>query len=330
MRAAWYERKGPAREVLQVGEMPTPEAGPGEVRVRVHASGVNPSDTKNRGGWRGNDTMPFPRVIPHQDGAGVIDQVGEGVSAARLGERVWLYEAQLGRPFGTAAEYVALPSANAVRLPERVSFAEGACLGVPALTAHYAVFADGPVAGQTVLVAGGAGAVGSYAVQLAKWGRATVLATVSSAEKAAVARSLGANHVLSYREEKVAERVRELTGGQGVDRVVEVAFGANLPLDVSALKPGGVIAAYSSDAEPEPRFPFSTLLRKNATLRFVYVYAMGPAAHEAAVADMTRCLETGALRHLVDRRVPLAEIAAAHEAVERGAAIGNVVVDIGQ
>jgi NADPH2:quinone reductase len=328
MRAAWYERKGPAREVLHVGEVPTPEPGPGEVRVRVHVSGVNPSDTKNRGGWRGNVTMPFPRVIPHQDGAGVIDQVGEGVSAARVGERVWVYEAQLGRASGTAAEYVALPSANAVRLPDNTSFAEGACLGVPALTAHYAVFADGPVSGQTVLVTGGAGAVGSYAVQLAKWGGATVIATVSSPEKAAVARELGADHVVNYRVEDVAERVRALAGGRGVDRVVEVSLGANLPAAVALLRTGGVIAAYSSDADSEPRVPFSALLRKNAVIRFVYVYEMGPAAHEAAIADVTRCLQAGTLRHLVDRHVPLAEIAAAHEAVEGGAAIGNVVVDV--
>ena len=328
MRAAWYERKGPAREVLQVGEMPTPEPGPAEVRVRVHVSGVNPSDTKNRGGWRGNVAMPFPRVIPHQDGAGVIDQVGEGVPAARVGERVWLYEAQLGRAFGTAAEYVALPSANAVPLPENTTFAEGACLGVPALTAHYAVFADGLVTGQTVLVTGGAGAVGSYAVQLAKWGGATVIATVSSPEKAAVARELGADHVVNYRAEDVAERVRALAGGRGVDRVVEVSLGANLPAAVALLRPGGVIAAYSSDADSEPRVPFSALLRKNAVIRFVYVYEMGRAAHEAAIADVTRCLQAGTLRHLVDRHVPLADIAAAHEAVEGGAAIGNVVVDV--
>jgi acetyl-CoA acetyltransferase len=167
MRVVWYERKGPAREVLQHGELPTPEPGAGEVRVRVHASGINPSDTKNRSGWGGNTAMPFPRVIPHQDGAGVIDAVGAGVPAARVGERVWVYEAQLGRPFGTAAEWVVVPAEKAVRLPAGTDFAAGACLGVPAMTAHYAVFADGPVQGQTILVTGGAGAVGNYAVQWA-------------------------------------------------------------------------------------------------------------------------------------------------------------------
>jgi len=328
MRAAWYERKGPAREVLQLGELPTPEPGPGEVRVRVHVSGVNPSDTKNRAGWQGNLAMPFPRIIPHQDGAGVIDAVGEGVAAARVGERVWVYEAQLGRPFGTAAEYVVVPSEQAVPLPPDVDLAVGACLGVPAMTAHYCVYADGPVAGQTVLVTGGAGAVGHYAVQWAKLGGAHVLATVSSDEKAAVARAAGADVVLNYRTEDVAARLHELTGGAGVDRVVEVAFGANLPVTQAVLKPNGVVAAYSSDAEPQPRLPFRAFLQKNAVLRTVLVYVMPRAAHEAAVRDITAALKAGTLRHVIGRRLPLTEIATAHEAVEQGAVVGKVLVDI--
>jgi NADPH2:quinone reductase len=258
----------------------------------------------------------------------VIDAVGEGVPAGRVGERVWLYEAQLGRPFGTAAEYVALPSANAVRLPDTTDFAGGACLGVPAMTAHYCVFADGPVAGQTVLVQGGAGAVGNYAVQLAKGGGATVITTVSSAEKAEVARLAGADHVLNYRTEDVIARIGELTGGAGVDRIVDVAFGANLPVTVAVLKPNGVVASYSSDAEPQPRLPFGELLRKNATLRIALVYVMPRAAHEAAIADITAGLEAGTLRHVVARHFPLAEVAAAHEAVESGRMIGNVLVDL--
>ena len=328
MRAVWYERKGPAREVLHVGHVDTPTAGLGEVRVRVHVSGVNPSDTKNRGAWRGNVDMPFPRVIPHQDGAGVIDQVGEGVPAARVGERVWLYEAQLGRPFGTAAEYIVLASANAVRLPDNTTFAEGACLGIPTLTAHRCVFADGPVEGQTVLVTGGAGAVGNYAVQLAKWGGARVITTVSSAEKAEVARAAGADHVLNYRTDDVVARIGEITGGQGVHRIVEVAFGANLPISQAVLRPRGVIAAYSSDAEPEPKLPFSAFLRKDATIRTVLVYVMDQAAHQAAIDDVMRYLEAGTLRYVIARHFSLDQIAAAHETVERGQAIGNVVVDV--
>src|SRR5262245_21403278 len=191
MRAAWYERKGAAREVLQVSEMPIPEPGPGEVRVRVAVSGINPSDTKGRGIWRGQTEMPYPRIIPHQDGSGVIDAVGAQVLASRVGERVWIYEAQRGRAFGTAAAYVVVPSSHAVHLPEEVSFVDAACLGVPAMTAHRCLFADGPIAGKTVLVTGAAGGVGQYAVQLAKWGGATVLATVSSDEKAEQARTIG-------------------------------------------------------------------------------------------------------------------------------------------
>ncbi|MDP7386367.1 MAG: NADPH:quinone reductase, partial [Nitrospinota bacterium] len=232
MRAGWYEKQGPAGEVIQVGEMAAPEPGAGEVRVRLAVSGVNPSDAKNRLGARG--PMKFPRVVPHSDGAGEIDRVGPGVDPARAGERVWVFNGQWDRPFGTAAEFIALPAGQAVRLPEGVTDAEGACVGIPGMTAHRCVFADGPVQGKTVLVTGGAGAVGHCAVQLAKWGGASVIATVSSDEKAERARGAGgavgggADHVVNYRTENVAERVRELTGGEGVDRIVEVDFGGNL------------------------------------------------------------------------------------------------------
>jgi NADPH:quinone reductase len=327
MRAAWYERKGVAREVLQVGQLPVPEPGPGQVRVRVMVSGINPSDTKGRGGWRGQAEMPFPRIIPHQDGAGVIDAVGDGVPASRVGERVWIYEAQRGRAFGTAAEYVCVPGGNAVRLPEGVSFVDAACLGVPAMTAHRCLFADGPIVGREVLVTGAAGGVGQYAVQLAKWGGATVIATVSSAEKAAQARAIGADHVINYREEDVAARIQTIAGA-GVDRIVEVAFGANLPHSLQVLKPNGVIATYSSDADPAPTLPFGQLLSKDLTVRFVLVYVMGEAAHQAAVSDITTVLEAGRLHPVAVQRFTLDEIAAAHEAVETGHTAGKVLIDL--
>jgi NADPH2:quinone reductase len=330
MRAAWYERKGPAREVLTVGELPIPEPGPGEVRVRIAVSAVNPTDTKSRSGWRGQTAMPFPQIVPHQDGAGIIDAVGPGVASARVGERVWIYEAQWLRAFGTAAEYVVVPSANAVRLPDSVSFADGACLGIPAMTAHRCLFADGPITGKTILVTGAAGGVGQYAVQLAKWGGATVIATVSSAEKAAQARSIGADHVLNYRDEDVAARVLELTDGAGVDRVVEVAFGTNLPVSLQVLKTNGVIASYASDADPTPVVPFGQLLWKDITVRFVLVYVMGEAAHEAAVADITAALKTGSLRPVAVQRFSLAEIAAAHEAMESGHTSGKLLIDLAE
>jgi NADPH2:quinone reductase len=329
MCAAWYERKGAAHEVLQVGELAIPEPGPGEVRVRVAVSAINPSDTKGRGGAGiGPKTMPFPRIVPHQDGAGVIDAVGASTPAARVGERVWLYEAQRGRAFGTAAAYVVVPSENAVRLPDRVSFLDGACLGVPAMTAHRCLFVDGPIAGTVVLVTGAAGGVGQYAVQLAKWGGATVIATVSSAEKAAQARALGADHVINYRDEDVAARVWEITGGAGVDRIVEVAFGANLPVSLQVVKTNGVIATYSSDADPTPTIPFGQFLGKDVTVRFILVYVMGEAAHQDAIRDITTALEAGLLHPVAVQRFDLDEIAAAHAAVETGHTAGKVLIDL--
>jgi NADPH2:quinone reductase len=331
MRAVWYERKGPAREVLEVGEMPEPHAAPGEVRVRVRASAVNPSDTKGRGGWRGNVAMPFPRIVPHQDGAGVVDETGDGVPPERVGERVWLYEAQWRRPFGTAAEYVVVPAEKAVPLPDATSFEEGACLGIPAMTAHRCVFADGGVAGKTVLVAGGAGAVGYYAVQFARRGGASVIATVSSREQAEMVLAAGADHAIDRKTEDVARRVGEITGaadGRGVDRIVEVAFGANVELDAAILRPNGVIATYSSDSDERPQVPFVQFLMLDATVRFVLVYVMTREAHEAAVADITEALGRGELRHAISRRFRLDETAEAHDAVERGGLSGKAIVTL--
>lgn len=327
MRAAYYETKGAAREVLHVGDVERPEPAPGEVRVRVHASGVNPTDTKSRGGFRGNTSMPFPRIIPHQDGAGVIDAVGDGVPPSRIGERVWIYEAQWQRPFGTAAEFVSLPSTQAVHLPDHVEFAEGACLGIPAMTAHRCVFADGDVRGKTVLVSGGAGAVGFYAIQLAKWGGATVLTTISGDDQRALVLGAGADHAINRKSEDVAARVRELTSG-GVDRIIEVAFGANLATNGAILNRNAVLATYASDAVQEPVFPFYAFMGKNATIHFVLVYLMSVEAHAAAARDITSALEQRALRHSIARRFPLDDVAAAHEAVETGHQNGKVIVEL--
>jgi NADPH:quinone reductase len=327
MRAAFYTQKGPAPEVLEVGDVPKPRAGPGEVLVAVHASGVNPSDTKTRSGSRGITDMPFPMIIPHQDGAGVIEDVGEGVPPERLGERVWLYEAQLGRPFGSAAQYTSVPEHKAVRLPGDTSFAEGASLGVPALTAHRCVFADGPVKGQSVLVTGGAGAVGFYAIQFAKWGGARVLVTVSTEKQAAIARQAGADVVINRHSADVAAEVAKASKGKArsVHRIVEVAFGANLATSMQILTPGGTIATYASDADAEPRIPFWPLIMLDVTVRFVLVYVMSGSAHEEAVAATTRGLREGWLKHNIAETVPLARIADAHEMVERGVG-GKVIV----
>jgi NADPH:quinone reductase len=327
MRAGWYQRNGAARDVLEIGELPTPQAGPGEVRVRLHASGVNPSDVKRRAGFRGQ-TISDPKIVPHSDGAGVIDQIGPGVSKGQLGERVWLHSAQWQRPFGTAAEFVALPAALATRLPNNTGFAAGACIGIPVMTAHRCVFADGMVTGRTILVAGGAGAVGFYAIQLAKWGGARVIATVSSEAKQAAALRAGADIVINYKLGNVAEQVREAIGPDSVDRVVEVDLGANLSSDLQILKPGGIIASYASMAVPEPALPFYALMGKNAVLRLVLVYSMGAEAIAAACTDITRWLESGERAHQIAARFPLNELAAAHEAVEAGDKIGCVVVDL--
>ena len=328
MKAIWYEQPGNAAEVLKYGDMEQPEPAAGEVRVKVHASGINPSDTKFRSGWMGLK-QPYPKTIPHNDGAGVIDAVGEGVSPERLGERVWIYEAQRGSAFGTAADYVVVPAHKAVAMPENLDFAAGASLGVPAMTAHFCVFSDGPITDKTVLVHGGAGAVGSYAIQLAKWGGAkTILATVSSDEKAAVAKQMGADYVINYQQEDVVARVRERVGKRGCDRIVDVALAANMDINAKLVARNGVIATYESGNAPTVEIPFYELLYKNAALRTVLVYAMSDAAHKAAARDINQTITDGALQHLIAAHYSLAETAAAHDAVDSGKLIGKVVIDI--
>jgi NADPH2:quinone reductase len=322
MRAACYERVGAAREVLHVEEVPTPEPSPGEVRVRLATSGVNPSDVKTRAGLR-TAVLPFPRIVPHSDGAGLIDAVGPGVSPARIGERVWTWNAAWKRASGTAAEYITLPSPQAVKLPDAVPFEVGACLGIPALTALHAVRVDGGVAGKTVLVAGGGGAVGHYAVQMARLlGAARVIATVSSEEKARLARAAGATDTIDYRRESVAERLRDT-----VDRVIEVDFGANVATDFDVVKAEGDLVVYGSGLREVP-IPFMPALTKNVRVRFFIVYNLTDADRAAEIAQLSAWLAAGALQHNIAARLPLDRIAAAHELVESGRAIGNVVVDI--
>lgn len=326
MRAAYYEKTGPVREVLQVGELEMPELGPGEVRVRIRASGVNPSDVKSRMGGPGRP-MRFPLIVPHSDGAGEIDQVGEGVDGGRRGERVWTWNAQFGRALGTAAEYVVLPAAQAVRLPDNTGFDIGACLGIPLLTAYRGVTLEGPAAGQTLLIAGGGGAVGHYAIQIAKRQGATVLTTVSSAEKAAHAEAAGADHVIDYKRENVAERVREITEGRGVDRVLEVQFAGNAALAPEVLAQGGTVVVYGSNGN-EITLPFLPYLYNDIGIRFYIVYRLDEEVRRACEAALHELLEGGDLRHTIAARYPLAETAAAQAVVESGQVMGNVVVEI--
>jgi NADPH:quinone reductase-like Zn-dependent oxidoreductase len=324
MKAVWYDRTG-GPEVLTVGDLPTPSPGPGEVLVRLATSGVNPSDWKTRSG--SSRPMAFPRVVPHSDGAGTVEAVGEGVDRARIGERVWIWNGQWRRAFGTAAEYIALPSAQAVRLPENTGFDEGACLGIPALTALHALLTDGGVSGRRVLVTGGAGSVGHYAIQFARLlGAAQVLATVSSEEKAAHATVAGADLAINYREEDVPERVRALTGGHGVDRVVEVDVSGNAPMLPSLLAPGGICAVYGANG-PSAEISFGAAIMKGIALRFFIVYELDAAQRATALGTLGGWLEAGLVRHAVAARLPLAECAAAHRAVQEGRYMGNLVLD---
>ena len=316
MKAAWYTQVGAARAVLTLGELPDPQPAAGEVRVRLHASGISPTDMYTRGGTR-TKVLQFPRIIPHQDGAGVIDAVGAGVPQSRLGERVLVYMAQWQRAEGTAAEYCSLPARYAVPLPANCDFATGACQGVPWLTAHWSLRVDGPIAGQTVLVAGGTGAVGIYAVQLAKaWG-ARVIATVGSAAKAATARAAGADETIDFRSEDVGARVAALTGGEGVDRLLEVNMAANAALLPALVKKRGTVVVYGSGG-PEARIPLSWGIRMQPVIRFVYMYELPGDEYDVAWADFTRLQSEGKLRHLPVREFALDDIAAAHEAVEAG------------
>jgi NADPH2:quinone reductase len=323
MRAAYYEANGPARTVLRVDEVETPQPGPGEVRVRLAASGINPSDVKSRAGV--TRKIAFPRVIPHSDGAGQIDRVGDGVAPSRVGERVWVWNAQWRRPFGTAAQFITLPAEQAVPLPANTSMAAGACLGIPAYTGYQGVALAGAKDGATVLIAAGAGAVGHYAIQFAKKRKATVITTVSSPEKAALARQAGADHVIDYKRENVGERVKAITGGRGVDAAIEMDLAANAKLLPEVLAPDGTVAIYGSGV-PEVSIPFQFLLQSSIALKFFLVYLMPRELRERATADITRMLEQGELIHNVAQTFALADIVAAHETIESGKAMGNIVL----
>jgi len=325
MRAVWYDRQGEADEVLVCGELPTPDAGHGEVRVRLEASGVNPSDTYRR---RGPPAMEYLRVIPNSDGAGVIDQVGPGVERHWFGKRVWLYNGQRnGRWMGTAAEYIALSVDLVTELADHLSFAEGATLGVPAMTAHRAVFVAGSVQGKTLLVTGGAGAVGHFAVQLASWAGATVVATVSSAEKAERARSAGAVHVINYRTEDVAARVLDITRGVGVDHIAEVDFGGNLSATLRCLRVNGSIMIYATNGDREPKLPVRDLMQKNLA---VYAMSLAGVPHpdrKRAQTDIAAWAGAPGRILSVSARFPLYETATAHKTVEAGGKVGTVIVE---
>jgi NADPH2:quinone reductase len=323
MKAAWYSKNGEARDVLTVGEQPVPQPAAGEVLVRLHTSGVNPSDVKSR---RGRPPA-WPLVVPHSDGAGVVEAVGAGIDAARIGQRVWLWNGQWQRPFGTAAEYIAVPAAQAVALPDAVDFATAACFGIPALTAIHAVRLAAAAGARTLLVTGAASAVGHYVTQIAADKGLRVIGTASAA-RAVTARDAGAAEVIDYRGEDVAARVAALTGGQGVDAIVDMDLSSTAPLLAKGvLAPHGTLVCYGSNAMGDVPIPFRDLLFRGHTLRFFVVYDLKPEDRRAAIAELDALLAKGGLQTRIAARFPLAQIVQAHEAVEQGAA-GNVVIEI--
>ena len=324
MRAVWYDRQGPADRVIVTGDLATPEPGTGQVRVCLEASGVNPSDTYRR---RGAVPAEYPRVIPNSDGAGVIDKAGDGVDAEWVGKRVWLYNGQRnGRWMGTAAEYIALDVDLVTELPNHVSFAQGATLGIPCMTAHGCVFAAGSVQGKALLITGGAGAVGHYAVQLAAWAGAEVIATVSSAGKAERARAGGAAHVLNYRTEDVAARVADITGGRGVDHVVDVDLGGNLAATLASVRENGSIAYYATAGLRKPEIDLRALMARNIAIRGFVLPTSPHAARKRAQQDIAAFVRTPGRVLPVAGTFPLYETAAAHLTVEAGGKAGTVVV----
>lgn len=329
MRAITYDRFGAAADVLQFHDVPTPEPMAGEVLVRVRMSGVNPSDIKARAGTRPGVTKPpFPRIIPHSDGAGVIEAVGAGVDPSRVGQRVWIWNGQWQRAFGTAAEYIALPSDQAVPLPEGTSFAEGAILGIPGMTAVQTVLGNGPVAGQTILVSGGAGTVGHLAVQVAVASGARVFATARGAAGCAAAKEAGAEQVFDYSAPDLAEQVLEASGGALMDRIVEVEFGANAETNARLIAERGTIAAYGSAKDMAPVMPFYPLMFKAVRLELVLVYLLSTEQRAQCISDLASLLERKALNLRVADILPLSDCAKAHDIVASGQRAGAVLLEV--
>ena len=327
MQAVWYNKFGSAENVLEVGEYQTPEPAQGEVKVRIHASGVNPSDTKKRLGANPALLNNGP-VIPNSDGSGEIVALGEGVNNRNIGERVWIYNAQFGRQEGTSAQFVCIPSNQAVWMPDNASYETGAMMGIPAMTAHRCVCADGSVDGQILLVTGGAGRVGYYATQWAKYFGATVIATGSSSKSVEHCKQAGADFVVGHPSNKTATEILEFTSGRKVDRIIDGDFGVNLPSVLDVLKTNGVIATYSSMTNMNPVIPFVRMMFMDITIRMVLVYAMPGEAKQQAIEDITDMLTGGNFDHRVAATFPLEQSAKAHNEIERGDNYGSVIITI--
>ena len=326
MKAAWYEKTGDAADVLKVGELPDPSPGSNEVLISVKTSGVNPSDVKTRAGARGD--LQFSRIVPHSDGAGIIVDVGKNVDSNRIGERVWIWNAAYGRPNGTCAELISLPENQAVAMSDHVSFEAAACLGIPASTAYYGIFAEGSVQNKTLMITGGAGAVGFYGIQLAKWAGAKVISTVSSKEKFKIAEDAGADLILNYKKDNVVDSVLEFTKGNGVDRVLEVEFGGNIQINPKIINTNGTIAAYASMGNIEPTLPFYDFMFKGIKINTFLIYSICQKDRKMLIEGMTKALNENALKHLIGSSFSLDDIVGAHEEVESNKNVGNVIVTI--
>lgn len=326
MKAVWYTRQGQAHEVLQFGEQPEPHAGIGEVRVKIRASGINPADVYRRAGP--NFPLEGALVIPNSDGSGIVDEVGAGALRSLLGQRVWLYNGQRnGRVLGTAAEYIALDADLVRELPQGTSFTEGACLGIPAMTAYCAVARGGELKDRAVFVSGGAGAVGHYAVQWAKRFGARVVTTVSSDEKAAHAKAAGADITVNYRTGDVTAALREFAGGKGLAHAVDLDFGANVAMLVPQMAANGSIAYYATRGNLKPVFPADDFMRRNLSLYGMVLNGAPLELRRRAQNDIVRWLKEGGMKHTVSAVFPLARTADAHQAVEVGGKRGTVVVE---
>jgi NADPH:quinone reductase len=329
MQAITYTTYGAARDVLSMVDMTCPDPGPGEVRVDLEYSGVNPSDVKSRARARaGGTALPYPAIIPHSDGSGVISAIGPGVSPDRIGQRVWIWNGQWKRAFGTAAQQITLPADQAVPLPDNVDFATGAVLGIPGLTACFSVFSNGDVAGKTLLVQGGAGTVGYLAVQLAKWGGARVIATARGAGIAR-AKQAGADAVVEIGGDDLAAQILAANDGKLVDHIVEVEFGVNIATDAEVIAENGHIAAYGSALDMTPTVPFFPLLFKAVTVQIALVYILTPSQRADTLSRLTRALTEGALTCPIERIYPMSDCAAAHEAVEAGGRAGAILIKTG-
>lgn len=326
MLAGWYERCGPADDVITIGEAPTPTPGPGEVLIRLKASGINPSDYKRRGNTKA--PMEYPRIIPHSDGAGIVASVGAGVSRFRTGDRVWVFHAQWGRPNGTAAEFVVLPEALVQPLPDNVSFEQGACLGIPSMTGYRCAMGGGSVAGKTVYVPAAAGRVGAYAIQFAKLGGARVIASASGPAKLEAARALGADVAIDRNDPDLARKLLDETSDRGVDRIVEIDLPGNIAFDESVLADGGSIATYGSSPKPQAVLTLSPRRARNFELQVVFIYTLAPALAQATCDVITAAAGAGKLVHRLVGVVPLAELARAHREAESQTGSGHMIVSI--